>query len=70
MIREEIRSRGCMIPQQTLSDGGTSNQLQNVVQGEFFEKGKTSWAVLCSVNESSSILVFRDVADRHPEELA
>jgi hypothetical protein len=70
VIREEIRNRGCLIPQQTFSDGGTSNQLQNVVQGEFFEKGKTSWAVLCSVNESSSILVFRDVADRRPEELA
>jgi beta-lactamase regulating signal transducer with metallopeptidase domain len=70
MIREQLRNRGCLIPQQTFSDGGTSNQLQSVVQGEFFEKGKPSWAVLCSVNESSSILVFRDVADRRPEELA
>ena len=26
--------------------------------------------MLCSVNESSSILVFRDAADRNPEDLA
>jgi beta-lactamase regulating signal transducer with metallopeptidase domain len=70
MIREQLRNRGCLIPQQTFSDGRGSNQLQNVVQGEFFEKGKASWAVLCSLHESSSILLFRDFADRRPEELA
>jgi hypothetical protein len=67
-IREVLRNRGCLIPQQTISgDGG---HVHNVVQGEFFETGKASWAVLCSVNESSSILVFRDAADRDPEVLA
>lgn len=70
VIREELRNRGCLIPQQTFGEGETANQAHNVVQGEFFERGKTSWAALCSVNESSSILVFRDASDRHPEELS
>ena len=69
VIQEELRNRGCLIPQQTFSDEGSS-KAQNVIEGEFFEKGKTSWAVLCSVNGTSSILVFRDAADRHPEDLA
>jgi hypothetical protein len=69
VIREQLRRRGCLIPQQDFSDEGSS-KAHNVVSGEFFERGKTSWAVLCSVNESSSILAFRDAADRHPEELA
>lgn len=69
-IREELRNRGCLIPQQTFSDDQAGNQPQNVIEGEFFEKGRASWAVLCSVNESSSILVFRDASDRHPEDLA
>jgi hypothetical protein len=67
-IREQLRKRGCLIPQQTFSDPAPDRQ--NAVQGEFFEKGKPAWAVLCSVNESSSILVFRNVADDAPEELA
>jgi beta-lactamase regulating signal transducer with metallopeptidase domain len=69
-IREVLRNRGCLIPQQTFSENGAGSHAHNVIQGEFFEAGKPSWAVLCSVNESSSILVFRNAADRDPEELA
>jgi beta-lactamase regulating signal transducer with metallopeptidase domain len=69
-IRTELRNRGCLIPEQTAINEEAPVQRQNVIEGEFFEKGKTSFAVLCSVNESSSILVFRDASDRHPDELA
>lgn len=63
-IRTQLRSRRCMIPQ----PAGAS--AVNVIQGEFFEKGAKAWAVLCSVDTASSILVFRNARDTHPEELA
>ena len=69
-IRTELRNRGCLVPEQTAIHDEAFAKTKNVIEGEFFEKGKTSWAVLCSVNESSSILVFRDALDRHPDELA
>jgi hypothetical protein len=69
-VRTELRIRGCLIPEQTAINEETPGQWRNVIEGEFFEKGKTSYAVLCSVNEWSSIVVFRNASDRHPEELA
>jgi len=69
-IRRELRNRGCLIPEQTAINEEALSQRRNVIEGEFFEKGKISFAVLCSVNEWSSILVFRDVSDLHPDELA
>jgi hypothetical protein len=68
-IRGVLENRGCLVPQQTFNEP-SDGRPQNVIQGEFFEKGKTSWAVLCSVHESSAILVFRDASDRRPDELA
>lgn len=69
-IRTELRNRGCLIPEQTAINEEAPGQWRNVIEGEFFEKGKTSFAVLCSVSEWSSILVFRDASDHHPDELA
>jgi beta-lactamase regulating signal transducer with metallopeptidase domain len=69
-VRTELRNRGCLMPEQTAVNEETPGQWRNVIEGEFFEKGKTSYAVLCSVNEWSSILVFRNASDRHPDELA
>jgi hypothetical protein len=43
---------------------------QNVIKGEFTRKGQTDWAVLCSVNQISTILVFRNASVRNPSELA
>jgi len=43
---------------------------QNVIEGEFTRKGQTDWAVLCSVNRVSTILVFRNASERNPSELA
>jgi len=68
-IRTALRSRGCLVPQQTFTNDAGA-QPHNVIKGEFFEKGRAAWAVLCSVRESSSILVFRDASDQQPDELA
>ena len=35
-----------------------TGKLDNVVRGEFAKRGQSDWAVLCSVNGVSSILVF------------
>ncbi len=64
-IKGGLRLRGCLIPQPA-----DSRQPQNAIQGEFIAKGQASWAVLCSLNGVSSILVFRDEADASPAELA
>lgn len=48
-----LEARGCSIPQLF----GTSEP-HNVVKGEFMKKGQTDWAVLCSRNKRSSILIF------------
>ena len=51
-VLTEIHRRGCTIPQPPGTD------LQNVIKGEFTKHGETDWAVLCSVNWVSSILIF------------
>lgn len=57
-----LKARRCTIPQ-------PSGAARNVIRGEFFEKGKTGWAVLCSVNGSTALLVFRNDGDANPETL-
>jgi len=52
-IRHALETRSCTIPQSY--DNAT---LHNVISGEFINKGQQDWAVLCSRNGSSSILVF------------
>jgi hypothetical protein len=52
-VRRDLRSRGCTIPQ-TFAD----TRPHNVISGEFARRGQTDWAVLCSRNGVSSILVF------------
>jgi hypothetical protein len=52
-IMADLNRRGCTIPQVPEIDG-----LQNVIKGEFAKPGQTDWAVLCSVNRVSSILIF------------
>jgi len=60
-----LRGRGCKIPQPS-----AIGPPRNVIHGDFFTQGQTAWAVLCSSGGFSSILVFRDNLDAHPEELA
>jgi hypothetical protein len=52
-ISDELEHRGCAIPQPY-----GVNQPRNVVSGSFVAAGQTDWAVLCSRNKRSAILVF------------
>ncbi len=58
----ELTTRGCTIPQSYLGPYpeaqkylGTPN---NVIKGDFSGENSDEWAVICSINEVSSILVF------------
>jgi hypothetical protein len=64
-IRRELERRGCTVPQVS-----ADKKPQNVLKGEFTRKGQTDWAVLCSVNQVSTILVFRNASAKNPSELA
>lgn len=52
-VVKTLEARGCTIPQLF-----GSGEPHNVVKGEFIRKGQTDWAVLCSRNKRSSILIF------------
>ena len=64
-IISTLRALECKIPQPS-----ASGPPRNVIPGDFFAQGQAGWAVLCSSGGFSSILVFRDNFDAHPEELA
>jgi hypothetical protein len=53
-VRVELESRGCTIPQPAGAD-----HPQNAVSGSFISAGHTDWAVLCSRNKRSAILIFQ-----------
>ena len=52
-IVARLRSLGCTVPQTF-----ATTEPHNVVKGRFLSKGNADWAVLCSRNRVSSILVF------------
>ena len=52
-IIRNLQARGCSIPQEF-----GNRKPHNVVSGEFITRGQRDWAVLCSRNRNSSILVF------------
>lgn len=59
-ILKDLNKRGCLIPQPVIT--GTTlppdYEGSNVISGEFQKPGQTDWAVLCSVEGRSAILVF------------
>jgi hypothetical protein len=61
----ELQRRGCTIPQEVFTE-----KRNNVIHGEFAKPGQTDWAVLCSVNGVSSILVFWGGTAKDPAQLA
>jgi hypothetical protein len=63
-VANVLRTRGCTVPQPS-PDGAP----RNVIRGEFFTKGEGGWAVLCSVNHSTTLLAFRHDGDTSPEAL-
>jgi len=67
-IKAELESRGCTIPQ--VKEYGTIRPPHNVIQGEFSKKGQLDWAVLCSKNRSSSILIFWNGLSKTYSEMA
>jgi len=64
-VRRELESRGYTIPQVW-----ADKKPHDVIKGEFIHKGEADWAVLCSLNRVSTILVFRNGSEQNPPELA
>jgi hypothetical protein len=64
-IASVLRARNCRVPQPS-GDGVP----RNVIQGEFFSKGESGWAVLCSVDNSTTLLVFRNGRDTNPDRVS
>jgi len=52
-IATYLQARGCTVPQ-----AFNHSTAHNVVRGQFARRGQFDWAVLCSHNRVSSILVF------------
>jgi hypothetical protein len=57
-----LLARGCTIPQL-----GQDAAPRNVIRGQFFRSGESGWAVLCSVNRTSALLMFRTDRDTNPD---
>ena len=57
-----LRARHCQVPQPS-----STGPRRNVVRGEFFARGEAGWAVLCSVNNRTSLLAFRNHRDTNPD---
>ena len=52
-VRRALKVRDCSVPQSF-----TSDRPHNVVAGSFARVGQQDWAVLCSRQDSSSVLIF------------
>ncbi len=65
-VSRVLRSRGCSVPQPA-AEARARSGMANVIRGEFIVRGEAGWAVLCSVNRTSTVLVFRNDSDTHPQ---
>jgi hypothetical protein len=65
-VRQELESRGCSIPQ-SYSAGAKK---VNVISGKFISPTARDWAVLCSRQRRSAILVFHGDQWKEVEEIA
>jgi hypothetical protein len=63
-LRADLERRGRTIPQVPMINGR-----HNVIKGEFSKSGQTDWAVLCSIDRVSSILIFWNGSDLKPAEI-
>ena len=63
-IRQDLETRGCTIPVREPREPWQT-RWTNVAQGEYRQRGQEDWAVLCSINRVSRILVYwnGDVSD-------
>ena len=64
-IVKNLEERRCTIPQIWHDENP-----HNVISGEFSRKGQKDWAVLCSVNKISSILIFWNSSTTKVAEIA
>ena len=60
-----LQARGCTVPQIF-----GENKSHNVIRGEFAKSGQLDWAVLCSRNRVSAILVFWSGSTKSVGEIA
>lgn len=70
-IQRDLGDRGGLIPQPVLT-GSTlppDYEGRNVISGEFRKPGQTDWAVLCSTDSRSAILVFWNASVDDVEQL-
>lgn len=61
----ELQRRGCTIQQESYT-----KRANNVIRGNFARPGQLDWAVLCSINRVSSILVFFNGSEKDVQEIA
>jgi hypothetical protein len=64
-LAKDLQRRGCTIPQEA-----HTKKLNNVIKGEFAKPGQKDWAVLCSIEGVSTILVFWNGSDKNPAAIA
>ena len=64
-VSADLDRRGCRVPQTYAARAPA-----NVIRGEFTHAGQTDWAVLCSVDGQSAILVFHAGGATSVDELA
>jgi len=64
-ILQDIEKRRCMVPQTY-----EARTPENVIHGAFRQKGSHDWALLCSVNGTSTLLVYWDGSAANPAEIA
>lgn len=65
VVAGELSRRGCLIPQTY-----QAHRPENVVHGSFERAGSSDWAVLCSVEGQTSLLVFFGAAQGAPMTVA
>ncbi|HVJ07990.1 MAG TPA: hypothetical protein VM554_06375 [Acidisarcina sp.] len=63
-VRYALEERHCLVPQTF-----QAHRPENVIHGDFWQRGSLDWAVLCSHGGTSSLLVFRGNALGLPIEL-
>lgn len=66
-IRLDLERRGCRVPQSDV-DGPVGSH--NVINGQFTATGRDQWAVLCSIRDTSRILVYTNDSTSAADSLA
>jgi hypothetical protein len=64
-ILRDLEKRHCLIPQSY-----EAKSPENVIHGAFLQQGSNDWAVLCSQDGTSTLLVYWNGAAAKPAELA